>query len=259
MLTGDPAAENLMQRMDALETAQRTLRGEVERLQFERDGLQSEIDTLSAQLSEMSALKDRMKLHLDAVDLVNAEEKSRQQFGGTGGFTGTSQPRNDSLYSQSESDAFRQSIPETAELGQPPSSPDTFFGVRPSNDLNALPDTGRQRLAEGNFSSAQMAFQQYIDFNPTAPDIAEIRFWLGESLYGQGRYTEAAEAYLESLRSDPRGGKAPNALIRLAASFRGLGNRTEACAALADFPVQFPGADASLKSKADLEALRAGC
>ena len=32
MLTGDPAAERLMQRMDSLETSQRTLTGEVETL-----------------------------------------------------------------------------------------------------------------------------------------------------------------------------------------------------------------------------------
>jgi len=35
MLTGDPAAERLMARIDALETAQRALRGELETVAFE--------------------------------------------------------------------------------------------------------------------------------------------------------------------------------------------------------------------------------
>ena len=39
MLTGDPAAERLMARIDALESSQRALRGELERITFERDGL----------------------------------------------------------------------------------------------------------------------------------------------------------------------------------------------------------------------------
>ena len=43
MLTGDPAAERLMSRIDSLETAQRTLRGELERVAYERDGLKGEV------------------------------------------------------------------------------------------------------------------------------------------------------------------------------------------------------------------------
>ena len=43
MLTGYPAAERLMTRIDSLETAQRTLRGELERVAYERDGLKGEV------------------------------------------------------------------------------------------------------------------------------------------------------------------------------------------------------------------------
>jgi len=39
LLTGDPAAERLMTRIDALEASQRALRGELERVAYELDRL----------------------------------------------------------------------------------------------------------------------------------------------------------------------------------------------------------------------------
>ena len=50
MLTGDPAAERLMARIDSLEAAQRALRGELERVAYERDGLKGEVSQLRTEL-----------------------------------------------------------------------------------------------------------------------------------------------------------------------------------------------------------------
>ena len=64
MLTGDPAAERLMQRMDALETSQRTLTGEVETLRFERDKLLKQVNAMSAELQSKQALIDLSLIHI---------------------------------------------------------------------------------------------------------------------------------------------------------------------------------------------------
>jgi len=50
LLTGDPAAERLMTRIDSLEAAQRALRGELERVAYERDGLKGEVSQLRTEL-----------------------------------------------------------------------------------------------------------------------------------------------------------------------------------------------------------------
>ena len=76
MLTGDPAAERLMARIDSLETAQRTLRGELERVAYERDGLKGEVMQLRTELQIIQDMAGRMRVHLDAVDLI-AQEQSR--------------------------------------------------------------------------------------------------------------------------------------------------------------------------------------
>ena len=61
MLTGDPAAERLMARIDSLETAQRTLRGELERVAYERDGLKGEVMQLRTELQIIQDMAGRMR------------------------------------------------------------------------------------------------------------------------------------------------------------------------------------------------------
>jgi len=70
MLTGDPAAETLMSRMDIIETANRNLTGEVERLRFERDNLRAEVVALAEDIRVIQEQAAKFNIHLDAVELV---------------------------------------------------------------------------------------------------------------------------------------------------------------------------------------------
>lgn len=271
LLTGDTAAERLMQRMDGLETSVRNLTGEVERLRFERDNLSSENAALQEDLQALQALSDRMEIHLDAVDLVNAEKSSRttsrtyggdQTYGGTQTYDGTTYDGTVSS-SPSYSPSTTYSTGETTRLSEVPNAPvyrEATIGVQQSyTDLSELPASGKQKLAEGDFAGAQTAFKQYLEFQPEAPDIGEVSYWLGETYYVRGGYTDAADSYIASMRKDPTGPKAPEAMIKLAAALNQLGNQEEACQTLASFPAQFPEADEFLRDKVRVENSRAGC
>jgi len=257
MLTGDPAAERLMQRMDALETAQRSLTGEIERLQYERDTLRSEVEALAGDIASMQALSDRMELHLNAVDLVAKEQSpasvpaspySPRTYGGGPDIVSVDPGVTSG---------------DGSQISQIPSAPvfrEQTIGVQEQyNDLSQLPDNGRQMLAEGDYLGAQTAFKQYLQFNPDAADAGEINFWLGETYYVRGGYADAADAYITSMRKDGSGIKAPNAMVRLASSLRELGNLAEACQTFATFPVQFPNAPDAVKEQARVEQTRTGC
>ena len=265
MLTGDPAAERLMQKMDALETSMRTLRGEVEQLRFERDSLLQQVQAMAGDTALDQDLINRMKIHLDAVDLV-ASEQSRapaqsspyapRTYGGGSGIQ--SAPIVDgNSYSSTPSTS------DSGTLSQIPSAPvfkEQTIGVQQDyNDVSELSKVGQTKLAEGDFSGAQTAFKQYLQFNPDAADAGEVNFWLGESYFVRGGYADAADAYINSMRKDPKGAKAPDAMVRLAATLGKLGNKSEACQTLATFPAQFPNASASTKEKARVEAARTGC
>ena len=269
MLTGDPAAERLMQKMDALETSMRTLRGEVEQLRFERDSLLQQVQAMAGDTALDQDLINRMKIHLDAVDLVASEQRSapvqsspyapRTYSGGVGTVTQfDSAPITDT-----ETYSSQPVTPGSGSLSQVPSAPvfkEQTIGVQQDyNDVSELSKVGQTKLAEGDFSGAQTAFKQYLQFNPDAADAGEVNYWLGESYFVRGGYADAADAYITSMRKDPKGAKAPDAMVRLAATLGKLGNKAEACQTLATFPAQFPNASSSTKEKARVEAARTGC
>ncbi len=272
MLTGDPAAERLIQRMDGLETSQRNLTGENERLRFENETLRKELTALIEDMAAMQMLTSRMKVHLDAVDLVAQEQAQRPANSMQNGFS--TQPRiygeADSFGSvQNESPNFNGTIPDefhsegSTQLSQVPSAP-TFKEVtipvqENYNDVSKLPELGQQKLAEGDFLGAQTSFRQYLEVNPNAADAGDVNFWLAETYFVRGGYTDAADYYIASMRKAPDGPKAPDAMVGLAATLRQLGKTVEACDALASFPGQYPNASERLRNKARVEAARTGC
>ena len=262
MLTGDPAAERLMQRMDALETSMRTLRGEVEQLRFERDSLLQQVQAMAGDTALDQDLINRMKIHLDAVDLVASEQRSLTTPRTYGGGSSVI-PSNPAPVMDTETFSSQPVVPGGSTLSQIPSAPvfkEQALNIpAPNNDVSQLSALGQTKLAEGDFSGAQTAFKQYLQFNPDADDAGEVNFWLGESYYVRGGYADAADAYITSMRKDPKGAKAPDAMVRLAATLGKLGNKSEACQTLATFPAQFPNAAANVKEKARVEAARTGC
>ncbi len=244
MLTGDPAAERLMGRIDTLERTMRTLRGEIEQVTYDRDAKDARIDALESDIRELQTLATRMKIHLDAVDLVASEQGARPE------------PRVDDSYVGGPS--------TISALPPAPSATTQDFTLPPAqgtdaNDATKLGEIGVQRLREGDYAGAESALRQYVQFNPGASDLGETWYWLGESLYVRGQHNAAADAYINSLKVADAGPKAPDAMIKLAAALRETGQAAEACAALAAFGGQFPNAPQTARDKAAREAARTGC
>ncbi len=248
MLTGDPAAERLMARIDALETAQRALRGELERVAYERDGLKGEVTQLRTELQLIQDMAGRMRVHLDAVDLI-AQEQTRpieRRLGPVSlGPTTPLDPLGGAPSFGQQSLVIGQSQPAITEI--------------PSNDVAQLGQRGKRLLSEGNYIDAQTSLKQYLQFNPDAADVGEMNYYLGESFYVREGYADAADAYITSMKRDPRGVKAPDAMVRLAGALRELGKTSDSCATLASLPRQYPNASPIVTNKAKLEAARSGC
>lgn len=287
-LTGDPAAVELMQRMDSLESEQRSLTGEIEQLRFERDKLKAEVVALNEDLKKLEDISDRVKLHLDAVDLV---AKEREQAQSQPVYAAPSYPSTASTYPSQpiyDGSPFSGSVgsvdmngTQPSQIPGPPSSRTLSVPmdgslsevmnqpsinqspisqtITSSPNLDDLPRDGLRKLNEGNFSGAQSDFQTFLAVAPDAPNAGEVSYWLGETHYVKGSYADAADAYIASMKKDPQGTKAPEALVRLAASLRELGNQAEACRALDSFTSQFPSAGADIRQKMRDERARTGC
>jgi len=266
ILTGDPAAERLMQRMDALESSQRSMTGEVERLRYENSILQEEVRALAAQISVLQSTAADMQRHLKAVDIVAQERVSQEgavqnETPNTPNFNKPS-PGAD-IYGGGRSGggvyAGGSSIPgpPTITGGLPEDL--SLAGAGQNDTTGELALVGLDKMNEGDFSGAQAAFLQYLELNPTAKDRGDVLFWLAETYYAKSGFSQAADSYIASMRVAPKGDYAPEAMVKLAATARSLGKKNMACQTLASFPAQYPKAVPAVREKARVEKLRSGC
>ena len=249
MLTGDPAAERLMQRMDTLETAQRSLTGEIEQLRYERDTLRTDLEALAKDITDMQAMATQMNSHLQGMSMGQPAAPVYSESHGQphGQFNG--QSNSQSYVSAPPYQGANSAFPAAAVQ---PLGPQTF-------DASELQEIGQQKLRAGDFSGAQQAFSQYIQVNPSAPDLGEAYFWLGETYFVKSGFDKAAESYIESMRASPEGPFASSAMIGLAGALRGMDNADGACKTLAGFSVQFPNASQDMQVKANRERQRSNC
>lgn len=73
----------------------------------------------------------------------------------------------------------------------------------------------------------------------------KVMFWRGEVLFAQRAYERALSAYEAALARDPRGEKAPDALLKIGLCHRQLGSLEGARRALERLKTEFPKSDAA--------------
>jgi len=129
----------------------------------------------------------------------------------------------------------------------------------------AAPRTPDRALAEGqaalsrrDFAAAEAAAREALAARSGAPVVAG-QMLLGEALIGKRDFGNAAIAFNEAYTRARTGPRAPDALIGLANSFQGLGNRREACDTLNDLRSQFPNLSGAALERANAARQRGQC
>jgi tol-pal system protein YbgF len=111
----------------------------------------------------------------------------------------------------------------------------------------------------GEYADAEGGFRSHIEKFPKDKQTADARYWLGESLAGQGKHREAAEILLDAQRDYPKAKKAPDMLLKLGVSLAALDNKDVACATFAQVTKKYPKAGPTLLSRVAEEQAKAGC
>jgi tol-pal system protein YbgF len=260
-LQGDPVAEVLMARLDALEREQRVLTGEIERLAFENRRMRSEleamgrdVDSLLRPASPMMAgpgpavLDPSQQAALDPDDPFAADRAASVQ----------------PLQAPPGMQAQRPGE-QLPPIGNPGEVQEVFSaqGLAAPAGAAVDPDVvfgeGRARLLDGDFAGARESFADYTSRFPDGEQAGEAWYWLGETHFISSEYDAAADAYIASLQQNRQGARAPDALVRLGASLAALGETNRACQVLATFPSEFPRASEEARRKAQREIARIGC
>lgn len=120
-------------------------------------------------------------------------------------------------------------------------------------------DAAMQLYTSNQTRAAATAFQAYLDNFSDQPDAPEARYYLGETLFKQADYANAAPAYIGAIRGWPQTSWAPDAVIKLSMSLIELKKNPDACGVLAEFNTRYPKASAALRAQAASTKTRARC
>ena len=114
-------------------------------------------------------------------------------------------------------------------------------------------------VLSGDYSVAEQEFRQYIDSYPSSGRAADANFWLGEALYSQGKYNDAAKTFLNAHQKYGSSEKAPEMLLKLGMSLAALDNKDTACATLREVTKRYPKASKAVSNKVTSEEKRLAC
>ena len=126
-------------------------------------------------------------------------------------------------------------------------------------DPRADYDVAYGYILTGDYARAETAFRNFLDFHGDDDLAVNARFWLGESLFGQRRYQDAADVYLAVYTEHPTDPKAPDALFKLGQSLKAMGETGAACATYSEVLENHGNASQALRSRITKEMRNAGC
>jgi tol-pal system protein YbgF len=129
----------------------------------------------------------------------------------------------------------------------------------PSDSPKDYYDLAYGYVLRKDYALAEDGFRTFLRRFPSDRMAPEAQYWLGESLFQQQRYRDAAEAFLNVSTKYESTAKAPDALLRLGQSLAVLGEKEAACASLGEVLRKYPRAALGVKQGVDREQKRDGC
>ncbi len=105
--------------------------------------------------------------------------------------------------------------PHPVEQGGALPAGESVASLPTDDNPNSLYQAAYQYLMSGDYKAAETGFREHIKRYPADPTTAEARYWLGESLYGQSRYPEAATVFIDTQRDYPDSKRAPENMFKL--------------------------------------------
>jgi tol-pal system protein YbgF len=114
-------------------------------------------------------------------------------------------------------------------------------------------------VLSGDYGVAEQEFRQYITSYPNSARSPDANFWLGEALYSQGKYNDAAKTFLNAHQKYGTSEKAPEMLLKLGMSLAALDNKDTACATMREVTKRYPKASKAVTTKVASEEKRLAC
>lgn len=161
-----------------------------------------------------------------------------------------------------------QGVPSGAQPGGQQAAPqpggaaaggDVVASLPTDDNPNSLYQASYQYLMSGDYKAAETGFRTHVKRYPADPMTADARYWLGESLYGQGRYPEAATVFIDTQRDYPDFKRAPENMFKLGLTLEKMDNHDVACATFEQIPQRYPKAAPAMLKRVSDERSRIKC
>lgn len=156
--------------------------------------------------------------------------------------------------------------PQYGDRGALPAPPPRYPNATGSQQLVMAPSAtpkDEYDLAYGyvlrkDYVLAEESFRVFIKQFPNDRLVPDATYWLGESLFQEQRYRDAAEAFLTVSTKFENAQKAAESLMRLGQSLAALGEKEAACSTFGQVGRKYPRA-AHLRQAVEREEKRVGC
>lgn len=210
------------------------------------------MDTMEAELTRLTAMTEQLK---DRVDKVVKDGTNR---------VGDLEFRVCELEEGCDPASVGQAQPlgGAAPAAAAAAAPAASGGAASSGGTMAMNeqadfDRAKGVLDQGDFRAAADLFKTFAETYPGGPLTGDAGYLRGEALMKAGDVPGAARAWLDGFSAEPEGKRAADDLLELGKALGTLGQKTEACATLAEVPARFPTSAAAGKVAAAQASL--GC
>lgn len=129
----------------------------------------------------------------------------------------------------------------------------------PSQSSRDLYDLANGYLQRRDYALAEQSFRAFLSQYPSDQLGVDAQYGLGESLFRQENYRDAADTFLTMTKSHASSPRAPDALLRLGQSLAALKEKNLACGAFAEIGRKYPRASPTVKQTVAREQKRVGC
>jgi TolA-binding protein len=237
---GQSLDSSALARIDALEAEIRRLTSELERSEFERRqaeaAIRGKLEELDFRVIELEGGDPTAAVAPPATPAPTAPAPAEPQAGAPASAEPTARPG----------------------PGAPPAALGviaTEVGPEHREAFNAAARVAEQQGGD----AAKAAFEGFLAENPGTPLASEAWRQVGETYAREGRWREAASAYLTGVRDHGAGASTPENLVGLAESLTELGRFEQACSAIFELESRFPAAAQPVRMRARDAKTRAGC
>lgn len=129
------------------------------------------------------------------------------------------------------------------------------YGLTPQEQYDRA--FGLLRTAE--YDEAEKAFRGFMDKYPNDKLMENALYWYAETFYVRGKFQDSAVAFADAYQRNPKGGKAPDSLLKMAMALAAMDKIADACITLGDLKKKYPTAPATTRARIDQERARLKC